>query len=257
MLIRGGVSILSLVIIFLPRSYPPEVFFLDVGQADASLVQQGDFQMLIDTGRNSDILTELKKAMKPLDKRIEVVIITHMDLDHAGGLVSILQEYEVTYIFSTGRRSTSEYYKILSSLIKQKATPYYTLRKGDVIQVKDIFLKVIFPDNDWVLHPHLNETSLVFELRVKDVSFLYTGDISIYVENALDVGKIDVLKVAHHGSKYSSSEEFLARTRPEIAVISSGKNSYGHPTPEVLDRLKSIGAVIYRTDQVGSIRVDP
>ena len=101
----------------------------------------------------------------------------------------------------------------------------------------------------------VNDTSLVFELDYGQFEALLTGDISTKVESQLDLDDIEILKVAHHGSKYSTSEEFLEKSRPELAIISVGKNSFGHPTREVIEKLNQAGGELLRTDQEGEIEV--
>ena len=153
-------------------------------------------------------------------------------------------------------------YKNMVNVIKQNKIPIVFARSGQKIEFSEAKLSIIWPGLDLKIHEtlpdkKLNDTSIVSSLEFKDFSALFTGDISANAERVLAgiLPDIDLLKVAHHGSKYSSSEKFLATLHPEYAVIEVGKNSYGHPTPEALLRLSGVGAEILRTDVNGLVKV--
>lgn len=232
-----------------------EVDFLNVGQGDAAFIEtpQGH-QILIDGGPDSTVLEKLDKLLPFWDREIDAVILTHPELDHMQGLVEVLQRYGVGYILWNGaERETLGFKKWANLLDKAKVI---VAKAGVKIKAGSAKIDILHPSGSL---PG-NDGSIVLMLNYGKNSFLFTGDISNKAENQL-VGsptshtlKADVLKVAHHGSKYSSSENFLAAASPKYAVISVGKNSYGHPTQEVLQRLKKYDIKILRTDINGDVK---
>jgi competence protein ComEC len=237
-----------------------EVRFLAIGQGDAIFIQTPKFhQILIDGGPDKLILEKLSKLMPFWDRTIDLVILTHPQKDHLAGLIEVLKRYRVLNILWTG--------VFVDSFIFQEWQKRLTLEKANEIIAeagqKIIFEKLIFD----VLNPgqgvaykffkNSNDTSLVLRAHFGESSFLFTGDIEKKVEENLINQKIkiesDVLKVAHHGSKSSSVQEFLEKVSPFLSVISVGFNNYGHPHQEVLERLEKIGSQILRTDREGDI----
>ena len=215
------------------------VYFCDVGQGDGAVVSLGYFQAIIDTGAYSDkMFSCLRKTIPFWDRKIELVILSHSDKDHVGAFGDIKKYY-------------------LVDKLVEKASVY------DSFRYQSLYFDVLKGSENNVLVPmagssESNESSIVVNMRFGSFSGLFTGDIDQSNELAL-VGsgllrKTTVLKVAHHGSKYSSSEKFLELVEPEVAVISVGaKNSYGHPNGDVLMRLDGVGAKVLRTDQLGTI----
>jgi len=185
------------------------------------------------------------------------VAMTHAELDHFGGLISIMNRYEIGAFLWNGVKGQSLALRDLEEVINGNRTRSIVLKTGDKIKYQNSVINVLSPGQE--KFKDINENSLVFNLVYKDTNFLFTGDIGKRVEELIKdkTGKIDVLKVAHHGSKYSSSAEFLNIIQPKVAVIEVGENSYGHPTEETLERLKQIGASIFRTDKHGTIKVIP
>ena len=243
-----------------------EVNFFDIGQGDAIFIETPQkHQILIDGGPGSTILEKLNKEMPFWDRSLDLIILTHPEHDHIAGLIEVLKRYKVDYILWTGvLKDTSEYQEWLE-VIENKMT------QGTQIKIARAGQKIILSRSDLdILYPfeylegksvkNINNTSVVSRLIFGQNSFLFTGDIYQKVEKELlerDVN-IDsgVLKIAHHGSKTSSGEEFLERVLPEIALISAGKdNSYGHPHQEVLEKLNKFGIKILRTDLNGDIKV--
>lgn len=208
-----------------------KIIFCDVGQGDGALVIQNSFQMVIDTGpENKKMLNCLENHMPFWDKKIEALIISHYDLDHIGGLKEIEKYYQVEQKFSS-----------------------VNLVKNDVVSSGEILFEVLSPDQDW---GDDNANSIVGVLGYKDKKILFTGDATNEVEQKMvwrnSLGKVDILKVSHHGSNTGTSEELLSETWPGEAIISVGKNNqFGHPTTEVLERLEKYKAVIWRTDLQG------
>lgn len=240
------------------------VSFLEVGQGDASLIELGDdVQVLIDGGPpNGKLLAELGDILSPYDRTIELVVLTHPELDHYGGLIALLERYEVSAFVDTGVAKDTGEYEVLLAALESRGVRRITLRAGDHIRYDEHVFAVLSPDEARTHARETNDTSLVLAFEsgppAGGARFLFTGDISAEVERAVArmlSEPFDVLKVAHHGSKFSSAAEFLAAVRPALAIIGVGKNSYGHPTKESLARLEAAGARIYRTDRDGAVTV--
>lgn len=243
------------------------VDFLDVGQGDAIFIQTPElYQILIDGGPSSAVLEKLQKLMPFYDKTIDMVILTHPEKDHMQGLIEVLRRYKVNYVLWTGiKRSTFEYQEWVKALNEAESvnrTKIITDVSDKRIKAGDALIVFLNPLQDLTgkeAENTTNDTSIVSKLIFGDNSFLFTGDITDKIEKELIARQIDlksnVLKVAHHGSKYSTSDEFLESAKPQIAVISVGKNYYGHPTPEVLQRLENFGIDIFRTDVAGDIKI--
>jgi len=255
-----------------------KVDFLDVGQGDSAFIETPEkHQILIDGGPDSTVLQKLQNLMPFFDRSIDLVILTHPESDHMQGLMEVLQRYKVDYVLWTGiSRNTSEFKK-WASILNQKekksasflasmpfaksATRVITVNVGAKIKAGNAIIDILYPFENLSgkeLKNTSNDTGVVSRLIFGKNSFLFTGDISSVAEKQLARGKnilaSDVLKVAHHGSKYSTSDLFLENVKPKIAVISVGvKNTYGHPTPEVLQRLQNFGVKTLRTDQNGDI----
>lgn len=243
-----------------------EINFLDVGQGDAIFIETPQLhQILIDSGPNSTILEKLQKLMPFYDKTIDFVILTHPDKDHIEGLLEVLERYKVDYILWTGiTRSGFLYQKWLSLLVEleKKGTKIIKAELSQEIKLGNIVIDILYPFEDLTgkeFKNKDNDTGIVARLIFGKNTFLFTADISSKAEKELiDKAvnlKSNILKVAHHGSKYSTSEEFLKNVNPKIAVISVGKNSYGHPTLETLQRLENFGIHILRTDEYGDVKI--
>ncbi len=238
------------------------VYFLPVGQGDAELIKSGRSAVLIDAGPGTKVVAELDKLIPVYKRRVDMVLITHPNADHFGGLQELLKHYDIKVVLMNGVDTESGSYKNLVNAIKQNKIPIVFARRGQVVEFSGAKLSIIWPGLDLKIHSSLpdkklNDTSIVSLLEFKDLSVLFSGDISANAEKFLAsiLPKIDLLKVPHHGSKYSSTESFLSALRPEYAVIEVGKNSYGHPTGETLGRLENIGARVFRTDVNGLVKV--
>jgi len=240
-----------------------EVVFFNVGQGDAILIKTKEHHnILIDGGPQGKLL--LKKLSQELpfwDKKIDLIFLTHPERDHLEGLLSVLDNYKVENIIWTGIKRNTEIYKVFEEKIKKEnAKIYFGKANLKVIAGSNIFL-VLYPFEslkDLSFENSCNETSLVLELFSENKKFFFPGDISQKEEEKIYSKyvpqKIDVLKVAHHGSKYSTSKEFLENFFPEFAVISCGKNNYGLPSQEVLNLLSFYGIKILRTDINGDLK---
>ena len=241
-----------------------EVVFFNVGQGDAIFIETSEkHQILIDGGPGSIILEKLAKELPFYDRSLDLVILTHPEKDHLAGLIEVLKSYKINKILWTGIvRDTFEWQK-WEDLIKKEGAQIKIAKAGQRMILKEtdtpIFFDILYPFEslEGQEFKDSNETSIVGRLVLGTDSFLFTGDIGESTERKLIDKNInsDVLKIAHHGSKYSSSGEFLEKVSPEIAAIQVGKNSYGHPHPEVLAKLKQFGIQVLRTDKDGDIKI--
>lgn len=233
-----------------------EIYFLDVGQGDSGLVVlPGGVEVLIDGGPpNGKVLDELGRILKWGDRYVDLVILSHPELDHFGGLVEVLNRYKVGALIWNGLEGKSAAFDDFKRAIYENNIQEIVLRAGDSIRHKDSNFFVLSPGENFSSIKEVNDTSLVLELKSKNSKVLFTGDISAAIEENLLVGDVDVLKVAHHGSKFSTSANFLSAAKPEAAIIGVGKNSYGHPTPQTLERLEDTGAQVFRTDSDGTVK---
>jgi competence protein ComEC len=258
-------AVMYVIVSFSGRSHPLRVVFLDVEQGDSILILQGSSQILIDGGKDGTLLLEkLGKYIPFWDRTIETVIETHPDQDHIGGLASALKTYEVSSVIETDQQSTSQTYALLEQLIEQKNIQKIIAIRGQKISFPEGGeLEILFPlsSNAEIQEKDSNSASIVSRLAYGKDSFLFTGDLPSEKEQELISSfselKTDVLKVAHHGSKYATGDEFLDAVAPKDAVISVGKNNmYGHPNQETLDRLIAHGVKIFRTDKIGDIEYE-
>ncbi|MBI2122128.1 MAG: MBL fold metallo-hydrolase [Candidatus Sungbacteria bacterium] len=246
------------------------VTFFDVGQGDSIFIEvPGGNQILIDGGPDDSVLAKLGKRMPFWDRSLDLVILTHPEKDHVSGLLEVLRRYDVDKILWTGvEHSIAEFEEWKKLLEKEDAEIFYAQRGGVINFGKGAEMVILWPDEDFrgKTVSELNETGVVAKLEYGQNSFLFTGDIGRSTEYRLlseslsskfFVLSSDVLKVGHHGSKYSSSDAFLRAVLPEINVIQSGrKNRYGHPASETLDRLAAAGAAILRNDTDGDIVIE-
>jgi competence protein ComEC len=236
-----------------------DVTFLNVGQGDAILISQGSSQILIDGGRSGkELLARLGRHVPFWDRRIEVVIATHPDADHIGGLPALLRTYHVDRILTTGAESDTEISRLFQKTVRDKTggPPVTIFRGAEMVFPHGGTLSIVYPNGPLTSGDvrETNQGSIVARFVYGETSFLLTGDLAQEEQVLGESPKATVLKVAHHGSKYSTSDTFLRMISPTDAIISVGKNSYGHPDSSVLRRLESAGARIYRTDELGDIR---
>lgn len=258
-------NILAWIIVF--DSSKPRLLavnFFDVGQGDAIFIETPKRQqILIDGGPGSKILEKLGKEIPFWDRDIDLVILTHPEADHLSGLIEILKKYKVNSILWTGVVRDTPEYKEWKELIGKEGAKIYFSKAGQKIKMSNrISIDILYPfeNIEGKEIKDSNDTSIIGHLIFNNNSFLFTGDASEKTEKELLNAKLeiasDVLKIGHHGSKTSSSAEFLDKISPELAVIQVGKNnSYGHPTQEVLEKLKKYGIRILRTDEMGDIKI--
>lgn len=257
--VLGGILVIIVTLFFWQEKKQTtfEVVFLDVGQGDAILIQDGETQVLIDGGRDGlELLSRLGRHVPFWDRNIEVLIATHPDSDHIGGLPSVLRNYQVETVMTNGQKSDTETSRLFEELATQKAKTRLKIAEGtEVLLPTGAILRFLYPltpiPADSVIET--NEGSLVARLDFFDTSFLFTGDLPNEEYALAHIQPVDILKVAHHGSRFSTSGAFLDVLKPKEVVISVGENSYGHPHPNVLRNLQERGIQVYRTDKEGDI----
>lgn len=261
--------------------------FCDVGQGDAILISQGEAQVLIDGGspvESGKLLNCLSSKISFWDRKIELLVNSHPEEDHFGSLPEILKRYRVNTFLNNGFDNPqswrfAEFQKELidKKICSKKATALESFR------IKDIYFDILWPgttdqnsQNREQVHFYdqkpncqkpnfessdqsLNQNSIVLHLRFGQFDLLLPGDLPSEVEQILawrkKLPQVEILKITHHGSKESTSEELLVATRPKLAIISVGENHFGHPTEEVLKRLSDYGINYLRTDQEGTIEL--
>jgi competence protein ComEC len=242
-----------------------EVHFIDVGQGDCIFIKLPEqTEILIDAGgRNKgELVVDYLNKQKVDD--IELMVASHPHADHIGGLAKVLEEFQVEKIIDSGQDYNSATYRNYISLAKAEPNCKFILAQQNQIEIfGEVKLKVLFPPQPFLENTHsdINANSVVILLDYKEVEILFTGDICTKAEKELieKYGQqldIEILKIAHHGSKYSTSEEFVKATTPVIAIIQVGKNNrYGHPHQETLDKLANANIKVYRNDLNGNVVV--
>ena len=242
------------------------VTVLDVGQGDAILVEGSrGGRLLVDGGPDPDrLLIELDRRLPPWDRRIDAVVLTHPHEDHVAGLALLLERYRVGRTFEPGMRGPGPGYEAWDAILRRTGRPHALLAAGDRLSVDEIHLDVLWPRRGEVpaeppdTGTGINNVSIVLLGTVEGRRFLLTGDIEEEVDPELRglIARIDLLKVAHHGSRTASTDAFLDAVDPTVAVTSAGAgNRYGHPAPATLQRLEDRGAHVFRTDLDGSVSV--
>jgi beta-lactamase superfamily II metal-dependent hydrolase len=241
------------------QDIPFQVHFIDVGQGDSILIQAPDgTTALIDGGNaNGEALAYLQSLGV---QHITAIIATHPHADHIGGLIDVMNALPVDAIWTSGAIHTTGIYERFLDAIDTHQIPYFEAAANDTITVGSLNFDVVYGQES---SSNFNNTSLVLHLVYGQVSFLFTGDAEISAEKDMisTVGPIrlnsTVLKVGHHGSSTSSSPEFLNVVRPQIAIYSAGSgNAYGHPHSQTSDNLLAVGALIYGTDDDGTVIVE-
>ncbi|MCX6809811.1 MAG: MBL fold metallo-hydrolase [Candidatus Berkelbacteria bacterium] len=245
-----------------PTNFEVQVSFLDVGQADAELINlPNSVQILTDGGRDSSVLGPLSKKMPRFDRKIEYVFLSQPDSDHIGGMSFVLDSYSVGEIFETNAKSESKTFEKLKNKIKEKNIKETVVQKGQKIDFSPNASGLILnPDENQIGSLSSNDSSIVMKLDYKGATALFTGDAEIEAQDKIMANftreqiQSEILKVAHHGSGGALNKNFLNEVKPKYAVVSVGKNnSYGHPSKTVLQALGEINAEILRTDEIGTI----
>lgn len=246
---------------FKPSDANLHFFMLDVGQGDALYFRTPKGQdVLIDGGPGRGVLSELGKVMPFYDRKIDLVILTHPHLDHVGGLIDVLEKYEVGKILMTGVNYKSDDYEEFKDLISEKGVLVSIAQKGETLDFGgDIKMGVLAPEDiEGESIENINNSSVALLLDFKNFEILLPGDAEVEEWDSILVQildpKIEILKAAHHGSRNGTTEKVLEKIKPEVALISSGKgNSYGHPHKEVISLLQNFGVKYFRTDEMGTV----
>lgn len=235
------------------------VHYFDVGQGDSEFIEFPNGEcMLIDAGTadcGEDIVDEIEQLGYD---SIDYLVATHPHADHIGGMQFVIESLDVENIYMPRALTDTRTYENLLSAISKSGLKISTAKAGKTI-VDDSGLKAEFLSPVSESYEELNNYSCVMKLTYEGSSFLFTGDAEKEVEEELvslscSTLDCDVLKAGHHGSRYSSTNDFLRAVSPDIAVISCGRgNTYNHPHTQALDRLNKAGAQIYRTDELGEI----
>lgn len=231
-----------------------QIYYFDVGQADSTLIINNGHSMLIDAGNNEDgekLVTYIKEELNITT--IDYVVGTHPHEDHIGGLDDIINNFNIKEVYLPEAMTTTKTFEDVLDAIANKELSITVPTIGETFKLGEADFEVIYTGTG---EKDLNEASIILRMIFGNKTYLFTGDTTEEVEETILNSNIDidVLKVAHHGSKYSSSEEFLNIATPEYAIISAGEgNSYGHPEPETLTRLKKYTNNIYITKDLGTI----
>lgn len=256
-----GVLILTTVMVGMQvvSERPPGVLtvsFLNVGQGDATLITAPNGnQVLIDGGRDRSVLAALGRELSFFDREIEVIIATHPDSDHIGGLPDVLDRFEIDHVLVSGNESG----EVVQDIFHERAEHVQIVRAGTVINLGDgAYVRILFPDRD-VVDSNPNDASIIVQVMYGKTAFIATGDAGKSVEEYIsfvyaETLRSDVLKVGHHGSKTSTSDMFVGLVNPDVGVVSAGcDNRYGHPHGETLDTLARFNVTVLTTCEEGTV----
>lgn len=229
------------------------ITYLDVGQADTILIQNDGHNMLIDAGNNEDGPLLVQYFKEQNITKFDYLIATHPHEDHIGGMDDIVKNFDIDKIYMPDITTTTKTFLDLLDAIEEKNMTFDVPKINQSFTLGHTLFQVIYTGND---KKNLNNASIVLKASFKNTSYLFTGDATSEVEKKILKKDIQatVLKVGHHGSKYSTTTTFLEKVNPTYAIISVGKNnSYNHPNQTTLDKLTKRNIEIYRTDEMGSI----
>ena len=243
-----------------------DIYFLDVGQGDGALIKlPGGAKVMMDGGPGKQTLVSLYNALPATDRYIDLLILSHPQLDHFGGFIDILKRFKVGAFIYTGRDGASAAWQTLKDILKEQNIKTIVLKEGDSIMQGESIIKFLSPNSQFLSSKELNNTTLVAVLESEGSKTLFTADIGYkdmnaegyLIKNHSEEIDADILKIAHHGSKYSSSEQFIRVVSPKVSVVSAGeKNRYGHPTKEAIAVVSAADSSLYRTDTDGTIHVN-
>ena len=233
------------------------VHFIDVGQGDSILIDYADIEILIDGGdRSPGVVSYLNNYV---DGAIEIMVATHPHPDHIGGLIAVMDSFEIDDIWHNGDEFDSTTYDDFMAAVQSENAEVHIARLHDTIQAGELSLFVHHPAS---LEGSTNNNSIVLHLAYGDIDFLFMGDAEKEAEggmmmlSSVRLPEVEILKVGHHGSRSASSADFLAITSPEVAIYMAGEgNTSRYPHEETISALDSLGATIYGTDVNGTIVV--
>lgn len=237
-----------------------EIYFLDIGQGDAILIRTPEGKnILIDGGPDNLLLYRLGEFLPWWERKIDYLVISHYHADHMLGLIELLDKYQVNNVLVSAHQPEGDFLFDLwqKKLLAKNVKPQIVKAGEKFLFTDDLFFQVLSADFN---HEDYNDNSVVIKLTYQQIDLLLTGDFTSVEEEDLLKSSFDlaseILKVGHHGSKYSSSAEFLVRVQPELCLIQLGQdNSFGHPHPELLERLAEIHCQVFRNDLLGTIKV--
>lgn len=241
------------------------VTFLNIGQGDATLIRSPHGKnILIDAGPGNNIAEVLPDELPFFDRRLDLIVLSHPHRDHLDGFLTVLQEYRVDAVLLTGVKTDLPEYQAFITKIADKTRLIATADHDYAVEpglVFDILSPPKALNSTEVQSSKLNPTSIVFRLDYGATHVLFTGDIDAFVEDQILATGVDIhasiLKVAHHGSKYSSTKHFVEQVAPRVAVISDGAgNTFGHPHAQTLQTFQDLNIQVYRTDTFGTVRAE-
>jgi competence protein ComEC len=242
---------------------PATLHVFDVGQGDGILISSGGYQIVVDGGPDGSILSHLGNTMPFFDRTIELLVLSHPDMDHIGGFPELIRRYRIGSVLFTGvDKAQPRYEEFLGLLAEERARIIVADPTKDVV-VGNIVLDVLWPPPEYFGVPmqEVNENSVAVRVRGPNgTTILLTGDMgekeeSEMLQAGVDVSA-DILKVAHHGSRTSSSTGFLLAVRPSLALVSAGRdNSFGHPHADVMTRFAALGIPVRATNDEGTILI--
>ncbi len=246
--------------------------FIDVGQGDSTLIRLNNKSILIDGGGSTylDDFDVGEKTLFPylLDRgiiKLDYILVSHFDRDHCQGLNFVMENMKVENVIISKLGQESKEFDDFIQLAKKKNINIIYVRKGDIIKIGEGIIEILYPDNNEIQENSKNNNAIVFKIKWKQISILFTGDIekiaetkilSMYSDNLEELNST-ILKVAHHGSKTSTMQKFIEVVNPKVALIGVGKdNKFGHPNNDVIKRLEDLSCKIYRTDKNGEISIE-
>lgn len=228
----------------------------DVGQGDATLIIYGSTQILVDGGPNNKVLNCLGKYMPFWDREIEAVILTHPDSDHYAGLIEVIKRYKVDNYLYNGLDSSNQSYEVLRKGVGGGGIREVVAKKGTSVRVGKMYLDIVSPE-EAKKEAESNDNSLVIDLKYGSFEAILSGDAPKEILNKVSVNiPLKYIKLSHHGSKTGTDAFTLDNFMPKLAIISVGKNNYGHPNEEVINLLKERSIRMLRTDEKGDIEVE-
>jgi competence protein ComEC len=246
--------VLLVIVNFIPKGL--KVYFIDVGQGDSTLIKTpmnntilidggGSINSEFDVGKNTLIPYLLARNVNQLD----YIMISHYDYDHVGGILTVLSELKVKNVIIAKQYESTSQFEEFKKLVEEKNINVIVVKAGQRVNIeKNIYFKILHPTDNEITENKINNNALVAKFVYNKFSILFTGDIEEIAEKEIlkrykgtNELQANVLKVAHHGSKTSSTQEFLEAVQPQIALIGVGKNnSYGHPNEDVINRLENL-----------------
>jgi competence protein ComEC len=233
------------------------VKFFDIGQGDSIYIKSpSGSELLVDGSADKQVLEKLGRTMSPLDRNLDVVVATHPDKDHIGGLPAVLSKYKIGMLLEPGTTAENGVFQEMHAVAKQRGIKIVAAYAGQTIDLGGgVVATVLFPNRS-VVGMETNDSSIVILLAYGSQTFLLTGDAPVSTEYSIlsKLHELTVLKAGHHGSQTSTSFELMEKTTPEYTVLSVGaNNSYGHPHAAVVARLEQFHSRVLRTDEAGDI----